>query len=145
MIDRVSFERPPMPPPTRFEAGTLAIVEAIGFGAAVDYVQSIGLEAIHAHEAALVRHLRRELAAMNDVRLFGPEDPPASSALRWKVHPHDLGTIWTKAPRPRQRGDPRGAPLRPAADGAPWRARHRARQFWTLQRRERHCRAARRD
>jgi cysteine desulfurase/selenocysteine lyase len=68
-------------------------VEAIGFGAAVDYVQSIGLEAIHAHEAALVRHLRRELAAMNDVRLFGPEDPPASSALRWKVHPHDLGTI----------------------------------------------------
>jgi hypothetical protein len=75
MIDRVSFEKTTYAPaPTRFEAGTLAIVEAIGFGAAVDYVQSIGLEAIHAHEAALVRHLRRELAAMNDVRLFGPED-----------------------------------------------------------------------
>jgi cysteine desulfurase/selenocysteine lyase len=95
MIERVTFERTTYaPPPQRFEAGTPAIVEAIGFGAACDYVAGIGLEAIHAHEAKLVARLREALRGMNDVRVFGPEDSAGivSFALEG-IHPHDLGTI----------------------------------------------------
>src|SRR3569623_797758 len=82
------------PPPQRVEAGTPAIVEAIGFGAACDYVSAIGLDAIHAHEARLVAATREALRGMNDVTLFGPEDSAGivSFAIRG-VHPHDLGTI----------------------------------------------------
>ena len=95
MIDRVTFERTTYaPPPQRFEAGTPAIVEAIGFAAACDYVETIGLDAIERHEASLVRYLRDALRPMNDVSLFGPEDSAGivSFALQG-VHPHDLGTI----------------------------------------------------
>ena len=95
MIDRVSFAGTTYaPPPQRFEAGTPAIIEAIGFGAAADYVRSVGLAAIHAHETALVSSLRAALRARNDVTMFGPEDSAGivSFALDG-VHPHDLGTI----------------------------------------------------
>ena len=95
MIEKVTFERTTYaPPPQRFEAGTPAIVEAIGFAAACDYVERAGLERIHAHECALVGHLREALYGMNDVTLFGPADSAGivSFALRG-VHPHDLGTI----------------------------------------------------
>ena len=95
MIDRVTFEKTTYaPPPQRFEAGTPAIVEAIGLGAACDYVASVGLDAIHAHEARLVAATREALRGMNDVTLFGPEDSAGivSFAIRG-VHPHDLGTI----------------------------------------------------
>ena len=95
MIDRVTFAGTTYaPPPQRFEAGTPAIIEAIGFGAAADYVRGIGLDAIHAHEAALVAELRAALRARNDVTLFGPEESAGivSFALDG-VHPHDLGTI----------------------------------------------------
>lgn len=99
MIDRVTFERTTFaPPPQRFEAGTPAIVEAIGFGAAVDYVEAIGIDVIHAHETALVATLRDELRRRNDVTLFGPEASAGivSFALEG-VHPHDLGTILDEA------------------------------------------------
>ena len=95
MIDRVTFSATTYaPPPQRFEAGTPAIVEAIGFAAACDYVEMIGLDAIERHEASLVRSLRDALRPMNDVSLFGPEDSAGivSFALQG-VHPHDLGTI----------------------------------------------------
>jgi cysteine desulfurase/selenocysteine lyase len=95
MIDRVTFETTTYaPPPQRFEAGTPAIVEAIGLGAACDYVSAIGLDAIHAHEARLVTATREALRGMNDVTLFGPDDAAGivSFAIRG-VHPHDLGTI----------------------------------------------------
>ena len=95
MIDQVAFERTTYAPaPQRFEAGTPAIVEAIGFGAACDYVADIGLEAIAAHEAALVAQTRAALGAMNDVTLFGPEESAGIvSFLIDGIHPHDLGTI----------------------------------------------------
>jgi cysteine desulfurase/selenocysteine lyase len=95
MIDRVSFEQTTFaPPPQRFEAGTPAIVEGIGFGAAVDYVTAIGIERIHAHEAALVGQLRDELRRMNDITLLGPEDGAGIVSFAMEgVHPHDLGTI----------------------------------------------------
>lgn len=95
MIDRVTFERTTYAPaPQRFEAGTPAIVEAIGLATAIDYVEAIGIEAIHGHEVDLVRKAREELRRMNDVTLFGPEDSAGiiSFALQG-VHPHDLGTI----------------------------------------------------
>jgi len=99
MIDRVTFERTTYAPaPQRFEAGTPAITEAVAFAAAVDYVESIGLDAIHTHEAALVARLRRELGAMNDVTLFGPADSAGIvSFMLDDIHPHDLGTILDEA------------------------------------------------
>jgi len=95
MIDRVTFARTTFaPPPARFEAGTPAIVEAIGLAAAIDYVQAIGLDAIHAHEAALVNMARDELRALNAVTLFGPEESAGIVSFSLDgVHPHDLGTI----------------------------------------------------
>ena len=95
MIDRVSFAGTTYaPPPQRFEAGTPAIIEAIAFGAAADFVRSVGIAAIHAHETALVSELRTALHTRNDVTLFGPEESAGivSFALDG-VHPHDLGTI----------------------------------------------------
>ena len=99
MIDRVTFERTTYaPPPQRFEAGTPAITEAIGFAAAADYVAAQGIGQIRQHEADLVAQLRRELGKMNDVTLFGPEDSAGivSFALDG-AHPHDLGTILDEA------------------------------------------------
>lgn len=99
MIERVTFERTTYAPaPQRFEAGTPAIVEAIGFGAAVDYLAAIGLDAAERHERELVAQLRGELRQMNDVTLFGPEQSAGivSFALRG-IHPHDLGTILDEA------------------------------------------------
>lgn len=95
MIDQVTFERTTYaPPPQRFEAGTPAIVEALGLAAACDYVADIGLDAIHAHETALVARLRDALQPMNDVTVFGPDDSAGIVSFAMQnVHPHDLGTI----------------------------------------------------
>jgi cysteine desulfurase/selenocysteine lyase len=95
MIDRVTFAKTTYAPvPTRFEAGTPAIIEAIGLHAAIDYVEAIGLEAIHAHEADLVRQTREALRSINSITLYGPEDAAGivSFTMEW-VHPHDIGTI----------------------------------------------------
>jgi cysteine desulfurase/selenocysteine lyase len=95
MIDRVTFARTTYAPaPTRFEAGTPAITEAIGLAAAIDYVEAIGIPVIHAHEVALVRQAREALSAINSVRLFGPEDSAGILSFEVEgVHPHDVGTI----------------------------------------------------
>jgi cysteine desulfurase/selenocysteine lyase len=95
MIESVTFEKSTFaPPPQRFEAGTPHIVGAVGLHAAIDWVSAIGLPAIHAHEAALVRECREALRRINSVRLFGPEDSAGiiSFAIHG-VHPHDIGTI----------------------------------------------------
>ena len=95
MIETVTFERTTYAaPPQRFEAGTPHIVGAIGLAAAIDYVEGIGLEAIHAHEAALVRAARAALGRINSVRLFGPENSAGILSFAIDgVHPHDIGTI----------------------------------------------------
>jgi cysteine desulfurase/selenocysteine lyase len=95
MIEKVTFERTTYAaPPQRFEAGTPAIVEAIGFGAACDYVSQIGLDTIHQREARLVALTREALRGMNDVTLFGPEDSAGIVSFDIRgIHPHDLGTI----------------------------------------------------
>ena len=95
MIDRVSFAGTTFASgPQRFEAGTPAIIEAIGFGAAVDYVEALGIPAIHAHELALVAELRAALRQMNDITLLGPEGSAGIVSFSMDgVHPHDLGTV----------------------------------------------------
>jgi cysteine desulfurase / selenocysteine lyase len=95
MIDKVSFAGTTYAPaPQRFEAGTPMIIEAIGLHTAIDYVDAIGIEAIHAHETALVKQTRDALRSINSVRLFGPEDSAGIVSFAIEgVHPHDIGTI----------------------------------------------------
>ncbi|WP_082731593.1 MULTISPECIES: cysteine desulfurase [unclassified Sphingomonas] len=95
MIDRVSFAGTTYaPPPGRFEAGTPHIVGALGLHAAIDYVEAIGLERIHAHEAELVAMTRDALSQINSVTLFGPENSAGIVSFAVEgVHPHDIGTI----------------------------------------------------
>lgn len=95
MIDRVSFAGTTYaPPPARFEAGTPHIVGVLGLHAAIDYVEGIGLDAIHAHESALVAEARAALSSVNSVRLFGPATSAGIVSFAIEgVHPHDIGTI----------------------------------------------------
>jgi cysteine desulfurase/selenocysteine lyase len=95
MIDRVTFEKTTyLPAPSRFEAGTPHIVGAVGFHAAIDWVNGIGLDALHAHESALVGEARAALRTVPDVTLFGPEDSAGIVSFAMDgVHPHDIGTI----------------------------------------------------
>ncbi|WP_394998591.1 cysteine desulfurase [Sphingomonas sp.] len=95
MIDRVTFEATTYaPPPGRFEAGTPHIVGVLGLHAAIDWVEEIGLGAIHAHEAALTRSTREALRQINSVRLFGPDDSAGIVSFTYQgVHPHDVATI----------------------------------------------------
>ena len=95
MIDRVTFAKTTYaPPPGRFEAGTPHIVGVLGLHAAIDYVDSIGLARIHAHEAALVAQTRAALSSINSVRVFGPEASAGIVSFAVEgVHPHDVATI----------------------------------------------------
>ncbi len=95
MIDKVTFEGTTfLPPPARFEAGTPHVAGAVGLHAAIDYVESVGLDAIAAHEAALVRATRAALRDINALTLFGPEDGAGIVSFAIEgVHPHDIGTI----------------------------------------------------
>ena len=85
--------------PWRFEAGTPPITEAIGLGAAVDYLNAVGMDAVRQHEIALTAYAMGALAERfgDDLRIFGPPDPTArggvlSFAFR-DLHPHDISQI----------------------------------------------------
>jgi len=85
--------------PWRFEAGTPPITEAIGLGAAVDYLRAVGMEAVRAHEIALTAYALDALGDRfgDDIRIFGPPEAEArggiiSFAFR-DVHPHDISQI----------------------------------------------------
>jgi cysteine desulfurase/selenocysteine lyase len=89
--DRVTYGEPPH----RFEAGTPAIVQAIGLGAAIDYVNSIGKARIRAHEGALVKYAHERLGAINSLRIIGNaanKGPIVSFEIKG-AHPHDVATI----------------------------------------------------
>jgi cysteine desulfurase / selenocysteine lyase len=89
--DRVTYGEPPH----KFEAGTPPIVQAIGLGAAIDYVASIGKARIRAHEAELGRYAHERLRAINSLRIFGAaRDKGAIVSFEMKgAHPHDVATI----------------------------------------------------
>ncbi len=96
MIKRVTFEKTEYADiPSKFEAGTPHIAGVIGLGAALDYVASLGHEAIGAHETALLRYALDRLGQLPDVRLVGRARERASivSFLVDGVHSHDVGTI----------------------------------------------------
>ena len=95
MIDRVTFAKTTyLDAPMRFEAGTPHIVGAIGLHAAIDWVESLGLEAIHAHECALVAEARAALSAIGGVTVYGPDDSAGIVSFNVDgVHPHDSATI----------------------------------------------------
>ncbi|MGY3240429.1 cysteine desulfurase/selenocysteine lyase [Bradyrhizobium sp. USDA 4448] len=82
-------------PPHKFEAGTPAIVEAVGLGAAIDYVNSIGKERIAAHEADLTAYAQERLREINSLRLIGTargKGPVISFELKG-AHAHDVATV----------------------------------------------------
>jgi len=82
-------------PPHKFEAGTPAIVEAVGLGAAIDYVNSIGKERIAAHEADLTAYAQEKLREINSLRLIGTargKGPVISFELKG-AHAHDVATV----------------------------------------------------
>ena len=82
-------------PPHRFEAGTPAIVEAIGLGAALDYVEAVGRETIKAHEDVLGDYAMGRLGELNWIRIFG-RAKNKGSIVAFNVegtHPHDISTI----------------------------------------------------
>ena len=95
MIENVTFERTTYaPPPQRFEAGTPHIVGAIGLHEAVNWVENLSMDAIHAHECALVAECRGALAAIPGVTLYGPEDSAGIVSFNVDgVHAHDTATI----------------------------------------------------
>jgi cysteine desulfurase/selenocysteine lyase len=95
MIEKVTFEEATfLDPPARLEAGTPHIVGAIGLHAAVDWVEKLGLDAIHAHECALVAETRVALSAINGITLYGPEDSAGIVSFNVDgVHAHDTATI----------------------------------------------------
>jgi cysteine desulfurase/selenocysteine lyase len=96
MILSVTFEKTTYNViPQRFEAGTPPIAAAIGFGAAVDYLSGIGMDAIAAHERSLLDYATAQLQAVPGVRIIGTAREKAavlSFALEG-VHPHDVGTL----------------------------------------------------
>ena len=96
MIDRVTFEGTTYADlPYKFEAGTPDISGAIGLGAAIDYLNGLGQEAVAAHESDLVTYATERLSALNSVDLVGtPADRAAIVSFNVRdVHPHDVGTI----------------------------------------------------
>jgi cysteine desulfurase/selenocysteine lyase len=97
MISSVSLERTTWNEiPWKFEAGTPAIAECIGLGAAVDYLQSIGMEAIEAHEQMLTRYGHDVLRSISGVTLFGPPPERRAGILTFNVadlHPHDVAQV----------------------------------------------------
>jgi cysteine desulfurase/selenocysteine lyase len=89
--DRVTYGEPPH----KFEAGTPPIVQAIGLGAAIDYVGSIGKARIRAHEAELSKYAHERLREINSLRIFGAarEKGAIVSFEMRGAHPHDVATI----------------------------------------------------
>ena len=96
MIRAVSFEETTFNTlPYKFEAGTPNIAGVIGLGVAIDYVSSIGFEALVAHEQALLSYATPALAAIPGLRIIGNarEKTGILSFVLAGVHPHDIGTI----------------------------------------------------
>ena len=82
--------------PEKFEAGTPAIAEAIGLGAAIDYLNHVGMDAIWAHEQALAAYAIERLGELPGVRVIGPPADGHSGVIAFtveSVHPHDLAQI----------------------------------------------------
>jgi cysteine desulfurase/selenocysteine lyase len=99
MIRSVTFEKTLYNKlPYKFEAGTPNVAGGIGLGAAIEYIESIGLESIRAHEQALLAYGTLALQSLDGLRIIGTAKEKASviSFLLQGIHPHDIGTILDK-------------------------------------------------
>ncbi|MEX0826267.1 MAG: cysteine desulfurase [Acidimicrobiia bacterium] len=87
--------------PHKFEAGTPPIAQAIGFGAAVDYLSKVGMDEVRAHEIEITAYALEKLSEIPDLTIYGPMDPQkrgaAVSFTLADIHPHDLATILDQA------------------------------------------------
>ncbi|MDJ0663280.1 MAG: cysteine desulfurase [Acidimicrobiia bacterium] len=85
------------PVPHKFEAGTPPIAQAVGFGAAIDYLDKLGMEAVRRHEVAITRYALDRLSEVPDLRVVGPTDLSARGGTisfeLGDIHPHDVATI----------------------------------------------------
>lgn len=85
------------PIPHKFEAGTPPIAQAVGFGAAVDYLTDLGMDAVRAHELEITAYALDRLSEVPDLTVYGPQDPArrggAVSFELADIHAHDLATI----------------------------------------------------
>jgi cysteine desulfurase/selenocysteine lyase len=82
--------------PWKFEAGTMPIAEVVGLGAAVDYLQALGMEAVFAHDRELAAHALERLAEVEDLRLLGPPAARRGGVVAFTLgdlHPHDVATV----------------------------------------------------
>jgi cysteine desulfurase / selenocysteine lyase len=82
--------------PAKFEAGTQPIAEAVGFGAAVDYICAAGLEAIERHEHDLVTYALERLAEIPEIKLYGPPPERRAGIVSFNlgdIHPHDVAQV----------------------------------------------------
>jgi cysteine desulfurase / selenocysteine lyase len=98
MIETVTMEGSTYAPiPHKFEAGTPPIVEAIGLGAALDYLTELGMDAVHAHEQAVTAYALEGLATVPGLTVLGPLDATGrGGAISFEipgVHPHDVATV----------------------------------------------------
>jgi cysteine desulfurase/selenocysteine lyase len=97
MIKKVQFEETTWGDlPHKFEAGTSPIAEAVGFGAAVDYITGVGLEAIEQHEHELVSYALERLAGVPGIHLYGPPPERRAGIVSFNmegVHPHDVAQV----------------------------------------------------
>jgi cysteine desulfurase/selenocysteine lyase len=95
MIKEVTFEHTTYnEPPFKYEAGTPNIEGAIALAAALDYVNRIGIDAIHHHEQQLVSHAAAALSQIPGIRLYGPADRIGAISFALEgVHHYDLGTL----------------------------------------------------
>jgi cysteine desulfurase/selenocysteine lyase len=96
MIETVSFDRTTYAPvPAKFEAGTPDIASVIGLGAAVDYLDSLGMAALAAHEHALLEYATPRLREVSGLRIVGEAKEKAAviSFVLDDAHPHDIGTV----------------------------------------------------
>ncbi|MBC2003049.1 cysteine desulfurase [Listeria booriae] len=98
MIDFVElYDSTWKPLPWKFEAGTPNIAGAIGLGAAVDYLESLGLDAVHAHEQVLTAYALEEMQKLDGITIYGPLDAAKRCGLITfnleGAHPHDIATV----------------------------------------------------
>jgi cysteine desulfurase / selenocysteine lyase len=98
MIESVWMDRSTFaPPPHKFEAGTMPIAQAVGLGAAIDYLSEIGLDAVRAHELGLIEHALDVLGQVEGLRILGPaESVDRGGAISFTVegvHPHDVSQV----------------------------------------------------
>jgi cysteine desulfurase / selenocysteine lyase len=98
MIETVTMERSTYAPiPHRYEAGTPPIVEAVGLGAAVDYLSTLGMDNVRAHEEAVTAHALEGLSTVSGLTILGPHDASArGGAISFEIdgiHPHDVAQV----------------------------------------------------